>query len=247
MNPYAALCDDFGIFGYLNSKLDLPAGPDTVVHFFEALQKSMPELTQFDRRESGEFVLEEERDEGSFRSVTLEGRRLASAHMNPAELADADRQHERVLEIAPYHLDISPLKCDSLDVVLTFDFLYKGNHHEVVAEALAQDSPFEGFLQMPGSRVTSFEPAMMVALDESARLQARVWVESRTSNYELRTGQYNEAPITVYFLVHQDWGKNPHKDYVTAYRHQRQLAQELVDNHVLPGILLPLHQTISIK
>src|SRR3974390_3078093 len=99
MNPYAALCDDFGIFAYLNTKLELPAGTETVLHFFEAIQKTFPAMTEFERRESGEFVLEEEREEGSMRSVTLEARRLASAHMNPDSLEDADRQHERVLEI----------------------------------------------------------------------------------------------------------------------------------------------------
>ena len=120
MNPYAALCDDFGIFAYLNTKLELPTGTETVLHFFEAIQKSFPNMTEFERRETGEYALEEDREEGSMRSVTLEPRRLASAHMNPDSLEDADRQHERVLEIAPYHLDLSSLNCESLDVVFTF-------------------------------------------------------------------------------------------------------------------------------
>lgn len=178
MNPFAALCDDFGVFAYLNTKLDLPTASETVLHFFEAIQKSFPEMTGFERREDGEFVLEEEQEEGSLRSVTLEPRRLASAHMNPPSLEDSDRQHERVLDLAPYHLDLSSLNCDSLDVVFTFDFLYNGNHDEVVAEALAQGSPFEGLLQLPGSRVTHFEPSLMVTLDDACRLQARMWVES---------------------------------------------------------------------
>src|SRR5580658_6079942 len=117
MNPYAALCDDFGLFAYLNTKLDLPTSSETVVHFFETIQKSFPQMTEFARRENGEFVLEEDRNEGSLRSVTLEPRRLASAHMNPDSLEDADRQHGRVLDIAPFHLDLSRLNCDSLDVV----------------------------------------------------------------------------------------------------------------------------------
>jgi hypothetical protein len=247
MNPYASLCDDFGVFAYINTKLDLPNSSETVLHFFEAIRKSLPTMTEFERRESGEFVLEEDQEEGSLRSVSLEARRLASAHMNPDDLEDADRQHERVLSIAPYHLDLTTLNCDSLDVVFTFDFLYTGNHDEVVAEALAQGSPFEGLLQLPGSRVTHFEPSMMVTLDESCRLQARLWVESRTTAFQVQTGQYTEAPITVYFQIHQEWSKQPFKSFADAYQNRRRLAQELVDNHVLPGILLPLHQTISTK
>jgi hypothetical protein len=247
MNPYAALCDDFGLFAYLNTKLDLPTGSETVVHFFETIQKSFPQMTEFARRENGEFVLEEDRNEGSLRSVTLESRRLASAHMNPDSLEDADRQHERVLEIAPFHLDLSRINCDSLDVVFTFDFLYQGNHDEVVAEALAQGSPFEGLLQLPGSRVTHFEPSMMVTLDDHGRLQARLWVESRTTAYQVQTGTYTEAPITVYFQLHQDWNRQPFKNFSDAYWNRRHLAQELIESHVLPGILLPLHQTISTR
>lgn len=247
MNPYAALCDDFGLFTYLNTKLELPSRPETVLHFFEAIRKTFPQMAEFERRENGDFVLEEDRDEGSLRSVTLETKRLASAYMNPPSLEDADRLHERILEIAPYHLDLTPLNCDSLDVVFTFDFMYQGNHDEVVAEALAQGSPFEGLLQLPGSRVTHFEPSMMVTLDDHGRLQARIWVESRTTAFQVQSGQYNETPITVYFQLHQDWKKQPFKAFSDAYLNRRHLAQELIESHVLPGILLPLHQTISTR
>ena len=247
MNPFSALCDDFGIFTSVNTKLDLPSSSETVLHFFEAIQKSFPQMTEFERREAGEFVLEEDTDEGSLRSVTLEPRRLASVHMNPESLEDADRQHELVLRIAPYHLDLSSLNCESFDVLFTFDFLYQGNHDEVVAEALAQGSPFEGLLQLPGSRVTQFEPSMTVTLDDSGRLQARLWVESRTTAFQVRTGSYAETPITVYFQVRQDWSRQPFKNFVDAYANRRRLAQELIESHVLPGILLPLHQTISTR
>jgi hypothetical protein len=167
--------------------------------------------------------------------------------MNPASLEDADRQHERVLDLAPYHLDLSALNCESLDVVFTFDFLYNGNHDEVVAQALAQGSPFEGLLQLPGSRVTHFEPSLMVTLDDACRLQARMWVESRTTGFQVKTGQYTEAPITVYFQLHQEWGGTQFKNFAEAYRDRRRLAQELVESHVLPGILQPLHLTISTR
>ena len=30
MNPYSSLCDDFGVYVYLNTKLDLPSGRETV-------------------------------------------------------------------------------------------------------------------------------------------------------------------------------------------------------------------------
>src|SRR5947209_9999295 len=245
MNPYTTSCDEFGLFTYLNTRMDLPSGSETVLHFFEALQKSYPRMTEFDRRENGEYVLEEDREQGSYRSAGLETRRLWSGYLNPPTLEDADEQHERILDVAPYHLDLSALNCDALDVIFTFDFVYNGNHDDVVAEALAVNTPFENLLGLPGARVLNYEPSVMLALDENCRLQCRLNVETRTNAYQVQTGQFPEAPITVYFTVRQFWGKQPYKTFAESYRNQRRIAQELVDAYVIPNVVRPLAQTIS--
>lgn len=247
MNPYATLCDDFGLAAYLNTRMELPTGREVVLHFFETMQKSYPRMLDFDKRENGDFVLEEDRDPGHYRWVTLEAKRVCSGHVNPPELEEADAQHERVLEIAPAHLDLTALDCEALDVSYTFDFLYPGNHDEVVAEALGVRSPLESILQLPGSRVVNFEPSLMLALDEDCRLQCRLSIETRTSAYQIRTGQFPEAPISVYFMVRQYWSRSPHKSFVESYRSQRRLAQELVDSQVVPAVLKPLAATIAAK
>src|SRR5262245_5988531 len=88
MNQHGSLCDDFGVYAYLNTKMDLPQGRETVLHFFDSLQKSYPKMTDFERRESGEFVLEEDREQGNYRWVTLDGRRLCAGFVNPPALED---------------------------------------------------------------------------------------------------------------------------------------------------------------
>src|SRR5439155_22416680 len=40
MNNYASLCDDFGVSTYVHGKLEMPTGRETVLHFFEAVQKA---------------------------------------------------------------------------------------------------------------------------------------------------------------------------------------------------------------
>lgn len=247
MNPYSTFCDDFGVYVYLNTKMDLPSASETVLHFFHTVQKAFPELTEFERRESGEFILEEERDRDSVRSVALDTRRLVSAYTNPPTLEDADRQHERVLEVAPYHLDLTALNCDSLEVVFSFDFVYQGNHDEVIAEALAPSSPFEPFMQHNGVKVLHYEPSMVIALDEKCRLQARLWVESRTNTFQVQSSEFPEAPISVYLMVNQVWGTTAPATFAESYQHQRKLCQELVDAYAIPNVLRPLHQTISSK
>jgi hypothetical protein len=245
MNPYSTFCDDFGLFVYLHTKVDLPTSSETVLHFFDTVQKTFPELTEFERRESGEYVLEEDRDRDSVRSVALDTRRLVSAFNNPTTLEEADVQHERILDLAPYHLDLAAINCDSLEVVFSFDFIYQGNHDEVIAEALAANTPFEPFMQHPGARVLHFEPSMAIALDEKCRLQARLWIESRTNTFQVQSGNYPEAPIAAYLMVNQVWGKTAPATFAESYHHQRKLAQEFVDAYMIPNVLRPLHLAIS--
>jgi hypothetical protein len=247
MNPYGTLCDDFGVYVYLNTKMELPSNRETVLHFFDSLQKSFPQMTDFDCRENGEFVLEEDREQGSYRWVTLESRRICTGHVNPPTLEAADTQHERVLELAPYHLDFSAIDCEAMDVMFAFDFLYTGNHDEVVAEALGLNTTLENLLQLPGSRVINYEPSLMVSLDEGCRLQCRLGIETRTNAYQVRTGQFQEAPISVYFTVRQYWGRQPYKTYGESYRNQRKICQELVDSHIIPAVVKPLAETIAAR
>ena len=247
MNPYSSLCDDFGVYVYVNTKMDLPTGRETILHFFDRLRKSYPTMTDFDHRESGEFVLEEDREQGSYRWVTIENRRLCIGYVNPPEVEAADQLNEMVLEHAPYHLDCGPLDCEALDVLFAFDFLYTGNHDEVVAEALGMNTTLENLLQMPGSRVLNYEPSLMLALEDGCRLQCRLSIETRTNAYQIRTGQFPEAPISVYFTVRQYWGRQPYDSFGESYRNQRKLLQEMVDNHVVPAVVRPLAQTIGQK
>ncbi len=233
MNPYSSFCDDFGIYVYLNTKMELPSGRETVLHFFDSLQKTFPEMTDFDRRESGEFVLEEDREKGSYRWVTLESQRICTGYVNPPNFEDADVQHERVLELAPYHLDFSALDCEAMDVLFAFDFVFSGNHDEVVAEALGLNTTLENLLQLPNSRVINYEPSLMLALDEACRLQCRLSIETRTNAFQVRTGQFPEAPISVYFTVRQYWGRQPYKTFAESYKNQRKICQELVDTHII--------------
>ena len=207
MNPYGSLCDDFGVYSYLNTKMELPAGRETVLHFFDSLRKTYPQMTDFDCRDNGEYVL----------------------------------------ETAPYHLSMSPLDCEALDVLFAFDFVFSGNHDEVVAEALGLNTTLENLLQLPGSKVINYEPSLMLALDETCRQQCRMSIETRTNAYQIRTGQFPEAPISVYFTVRQYWGRQPFKNFVESYQHQRRTCQELVDNHIIPAIVRPLAQTIAAK
>src|SRR5678815_3783982 len=93
MNSYSSLCDDFGVYVYVNTKMELPTKRETVLHFFDSLQKTFPQMTDFDIRDTGEYVLEEDREKGSYRWVSMETRRMCSGYVNPPSLEDADAHH----------------------------------------------------------------------------------------------------------------------------------------------------------
>ena len=82
-------------------------------------------------------------------------------------------------------------------------------------------------------------PAMGQVIQESE------YEPNRT--YQVRTGQFNEAPISVYFTVRQFWGKQPFKTFAESYQNQRRVLDELVTQYVIPNVITPLQKVIGAK
>jgi hypothetical protein len=245
MNRFTSDADDFYVNVNLNTEMELPTSRDTVLHYFEQMRKAFPELRNFFTRESGDLVLEGEKDQESYRWLAIESRRLCSGHVNPEALEDAYRQHETVLDLAPHLLTISLLDCEALDVMYGFDFTYEGNHDEVVAEALGVGHALEGLFEVPGARVINFEPSLTLALDDSCRLQCRLSLETRTNAYQVRTGEFPDDQISVYFTVRQYWGTGPEMTFVDSFRRQREIGEEALQRIVIPRVVRPLAQAIA--
>ena len=83
LNSYSSLCDDFYVDMYINTELDLPTGHDTILSYFERIQKQFPSMGNFYRRENNECYLEEDRSGGQYRLVSLEIDRIGSGMANP--------------------------------------------------------------------------------------------------------------------------------------------------------------------
>ncbi len=244
MNRFSE-ADDFYVNVNLGTEMELPSGRDTVLHFFEQMRKAFPDLSHFYTRETGDLVLEGDKDLDSYRWVAIEPRRLCTGHVNPETLEEAYRQHEIVLELAPHLLTISLLDCEALDVMYGFDFTYEGNHDEIVAEALGVGPALEGLFELPGARVINFEPSLTLVLDESCRLQARLALETRTNAQQVRTGEFPDDQISVFFTVRQYGGPTPGSSFIDAFRRQRELGEEAIRKIVIPRIVRPLAQAIA--
>jgi hypothetical protein len=243
--PFAAFCDDFYVNMRLGSQLNLPHSRETVLHFFERVQKAYPGMTRFRKTEGGEFSIEEDRGGNSYRWLSLETKRLASGHVNPASIEEALKVLKLNLEMAPYHLGISPVEIDYLDLLFGFDLAFSGNHDEIVAESLLGDSPLACLNDEPGARPVDFQPSVTVALSDDCRLQARIDVVTRTNSYQVRTGDYSDDVISVYLILRRYWGDRPKETLDEMVGQLAEKAESLCESYIVPRLLRPISAAIA--
>ncbi|GAB4151294.1 MAG: hypothetical protein Tsb009_26640 [Planctomycetaceae bacterium] len=247
MHAFGSLASDYYVNMNLNTEMKLPDNRETILDFLERVQKSFPSMRNFYTRENGDFVLEEDKDAGQQRWLSVEPRRVCSGYVNPEDPDAAFSQHELVLQLVPYMLSVSPLDCEALDYMMGFDFNYRGNHDEIVAEALGAGSALEGLMEISGAQVLNFEPSMTISLDESCRLQARLMIETRTSAYQVRRQDFGDDPISVFFTVRQYGSLEAETTFDETMRRLKTKCEELMDEYVVEQVLRPLAQAIATK
>lgn len=245
-NSYSSLCDDFYIDMYVNTELDLPTERDTILTFFDRIQRQFPTMGRFFRRDNGEYSLEEDHATGQYRWVGLEVDRVGSGIVNPASFEDAYHQDRLILELIPYMLGVSPLDVDSLDLAFSMDFDCAGNHDEVIAEALFGTSAFGWLLDWPNAKPIVFSPAMVIALADDDHTQARVSVESKTSLYEpTEKEQSRDEAISLSLTVRQYPRANERFDPVAAFEQQCRWVEELMAERIVRHFVQPLTEVIA--
>lgn len=245
-NSYAALCDEFYINMRLGTQMKLSLDRPTVVSFVERMQRLYPTLVNFHQdQRHGESTLEENRQNRSYRWLSLESSRLASGYLSPPTPQEAYKYNMAVLETIPHYLAVTTVDLDYLDVLWGFDFECKTNHHELIAEALLGESPFGKLLETSGAKATNFEVSSTLALSEDARTQARVWIEPRTSASQIRTGDFAEEFLSVYVIIRQYAGGRKLPDLHDIQAQQIETGEKFIDDHVINNFLTPIRAAIS--
>ena len=247
MNRYSSLSDDFYVNMNLSTEMELPSNRESVLLFFERLQKKYPTMRNFYSREKGDFILEEDKEQGHYRWSTVEARRLCSGQVNPASVDEALEQHKLVLELAPYMLSLSTIDCEAIDLLFGFDFTYRGNHNLLVAEALGLNPGLERLVDIPGAAIVNYEPTITLALDEECRTQCRLSIETRTNAYQVRSGEFPEEQLSVYVTARRYGGLPGDMTFVQVLENLTSVCSEIVDHHVADNVLLPLARAISAK
>ena len=247
MSRYSSFSDDYYINMNLNTEMELPSERESVLHFFEQMQKKFPTMENFYARERNEYVLEEDKERGQYRWVGTEPRRVLSVHFNPPDEEAALAQHRHLLDIAPYCLSIRPIDCESINLTYGFDYTYRGNHNELIAEALGVPPAFEKLSDEAGIKFVSYEPSMQFTWASDCRVQARLSIETRTSAYQIRTDDFPEEQFSIY-LTGRRYGVSGNNDSLPETVDQlASFCHELLDNYVIDNVLRPVQQAIAIK
>lgn len=247
MHKYHALCDEFYVNLNLNTEMDLPQNRESILHFFEQIQKRFPRMTNFYARDKGEFCLEEEKDGGRYRWISTEARRLCSGSVNPESFEDAVEQHQAILELIPYELSISHLDCETLNFTMGFDYTYRGNQNALLAEALGIMPAMEKLAETSGSSILGYEPSIQLALDDECKTQCRLSFETRTTAYQIRTGEYSEDQISVYLTVRRFDSLASDEQFGDELARLAGLCEKIADEYLIEHVLQPLQKTIALK
>jgi hypothetical protein len=242
----SSFCDDLYLDMCVNTELELPAQRDTILTFFERIQKQYPDMNNLSRRSQKEYYLESSQSTRRYRWVCIDTDRLASGMVNPDDFDDAYTQHRFILELAPYMLSLSHLDIGSLDVTITLDFDCPDNHDEVISEALLAGSAFSSLLEIPGARPIGISPVIILGLSEDSCTQARISVESKTSVFDPRKPRdLSDQAISLSLTIRQypqDAGKF---DTVRSFENQCRLLETLTEKKIVPHFVRPLINAIA--
>jgi hypothetical protein len=244
-SDFKSVADDFFVNLNLQTTLTLPTSRETILHYCEAVQKEFPTMTSFYQRDTGEYVLEGDRDSGSYRWLELQAHHMSSGYFNPPDVASAYRQHRWLLDRSIYYLGVTGLDVEALDVIYGFNMDFQGNRDAIVAQALLSGSPILSLLSEGQGKPVEFEPSFTLALDEECYLQARVLLETRSNSYQVRTGRYDEEPISIYFTIRQYQQPGKLLDVRKSFDKQAEICEDLAGRILLPNIIRPIAAAIA--
>ena len=243
---FGALCTDFYVNQRLNLKMDMPSDRETVLHLFDRIRKSVPSMDRF-RRYDDELALESRRDQ-EYRWMALRRTSIRTGHVNPQSMQEAYKLHQLVLEAAPYHLTISPLDIDYVELLYGFDLECKGNHDDVIFEALFAQSPLARLLQVPeadDARILDVQPVFGVTLSKKGDLQAYYEIKTRTKSRRGSGRRYSHEPISLFLTLRKYGPVRQIEDLQQTFDTLVQHIETLATERFVPDLLTPVARQIT--
>jgi len=245
-SSFGALCSDFYVNQRLALKMDLPTGRETVLDLFDRIRRGRPRMDQF-RRYDGELALESNPQDGAYEWMALRRTSIRSGCVNPEQLSHAYDLHALILEVAPYYLSISPLDVDYLELMFGFDLEAKGNHDEIVFDALIADGPLGELFDPETCIPLDVAPYFTFALDPERRLQATIEVKTRTSEREIEDDKFDDEAISVYLGLRYRGSLRNINDLKPLFMNMTMAAERLSHEKVIPLLIQPITRAINLR
>lgn len=254
---FGALCTDFYLNHKLALKMDLPSERETILHFFDRMRKSLPSMSRF-KRYDGELALESARKDARYTWLALRRNSIRTGNVNPESMEDALAYHKLVLELAPYHLTISPLDVDYVELMYGFDLDCRQNHDAVVYEALYADSPLGHLLAGDpecenessgasggGGGVLDVQPVFGQSLNEAGDLQAYYEVKTRPKSRRGSSKRYSGEPISLFLTIRKYGPVDDLADMAKTLDILNLHGEDLATEKLIPDLLTPIAQHIG--
>ncbi|MEO1584480.1 MAG: hypothetical protein AAFR96_07905 [Planctomycetota bacterium] len=245
-----ALVSDVYVNLKLSLKLDLPKGRESVPEFFDRVRRRYPRMVEL-KRYRDELALETSGGgDEPYRWLAVRSRNIRSGVVNPESWGGAHALHEHVLEVAPYFLSISPLDIESVEVLFGMDLLCSGNHDEVVFDALVADSPLARLVDGEG-RVSDCQPVLSWTSGVGSGFEVQYEVKTRLHDGERGVpgvggvAERSAEPLSVYLTCRRVGPVGEVGELIEAYRGLSEIGERLVDEKVVPHLVMPLRESIS--
>jgi hypothetical protein len=243
---YRALCSDFYVNQKLQVKLELPRDRHTVLDLFERMRRQFPAMGTF-RRYKEELALESPQSETPHRWLAVRGNHVRSGTVNADSFEESYRLHRAVLEFAPAFLSISPLDIDCVELLFGFDLLASGSHDQIVFDTLYANSPLAHVLDVPDTRPIDCQPVVAIAAQMQNGREVEVFFEVKTRSRNAATSPDGDSPdpISVYLTLRRFGSVSDLKELHTIFDELARMGEELLENRVVPRLLVPLRNAIS--
>ena len=241
---FGALCSDFYVNQKLALKMDLPTDRETILHMYDQVRKAEPSMDRF-RRYQNELALESSRREAEYRWLAMRRTSIRTGHVNPQNMDDAYKLHRMVLKVAPYHLTISPLDVDYIELLFGFDLDCKANHDAVVFDALLSQSPMAGLVKAPEAQILDIQPIIGLALSERGDMQAYFEVKKRTKNRRGMTVRSRNEPISILLTVRRYGPVHRLEELREIFDQLANHAETLATDRLVPSLLTPISRHIT--
>lgn len=243
-DSYRALCTDFYVNQKLQVKMELPRTRETVLDMFERCRRQFPSMMSF-RRYRDELALESPQSDMPHRWIALRGTTIRSGVVNAPTLPEAYTLHKTILESAPAFLSISPIDIDCIELLYGFDLMATGNHDAIVLDALLTGSPLAAMIDVPHAHPCDFQPVVGLSMGKAKDVEVYFEVKTRPSEGRAARDPDGSEPISVYVTLRKYGPLSDIKELPAVFGRLSKLGEDLVEQRVVPGLLVPIREAIA--